>query len=408
MSTALVLTTFFPPETEADRGGTHRRVGAVLRALQPRFERIDMLHIPAPGRLTDSAKQSAFWNQPVHTATLTRHEAPAIFFDDNIRGLIDLAWQHPWHRYVSNELIQQLQAQLDTRPDLIFAMCLEPMMLLRRCHTTAPILLDLDDIAHKMRRATLRQAAPSLRAALAWTKWPALLQEERKASRRATRTAVCSTLDAACLHRQRFPGTIVTIPNAIAMPAYPPGPGLNPTILYLGTMGYPPNAAAAERLVNRIWPLIQAAMPSARLILAGPGSDTLACRATSPPSVEFRGFVADLPRLYAETAIVCCPLTEGGGTRLKLIEAAGYARPIVSTAKGAEGLGFQHGREMLLAETDIELAQACVTLLTDPPLAARLAATARTAAIAAFDLDHVVANIGRLIDEIVPPMTLAR
>jgi len=113
LSTALVLTTFFPPETEADRGGTHRRVGAVLRALQPRFERIDMLHIPAPGRLTDSAKQSAFWNQPVHTATLTRHEAPAIFFDDNIRGLIDLAWQHPWHRYVSNELIQQLQAQLN-------------------------------------------------------------------------------------------------------------------------------------------------------------------------------------------------------------------------------------------------------------------------------------------------------
>lgn len=398
----MVLTTFLPPETEADRGGMHRRVGAILRAMEPRFSRIDMLHLSAPGRPTDSARQSAFWGQPVHTTSLRRHEAQASFVSDHLGGLIDLGRQHPWHRYAGPIALQQLQAHLDTRPDLIVVDRLEPMVALRRCRTTAPILLDLNDIVHKMERAALRAAVPGVRTALAWAKWPALLREERAASGRATRTAVCSTLDEAYLRRMRFPGTIVTIPNAIAMPAAVPGPALAPTVLYLGTMGYPPNHAAAERLVRHIWPLIRAAIPDARLILAGPGSDVLPSRAGHPAGVEYRGFVTDLPALYAETALVCCPLTEGGGTRLKLVEAAAYARPIVSTAKGAEGLGLADGIHIVEAETDQAIAAACIALLQDPARAARLSAAARAVAAAQFDLDAIIAQIGRIIDDIVP------
>ena len=399
---ALVLTTFYPPESEADRGGTHRRVGAVLRALSPRFDQIDMFHIHAPGRSTDSAKQSAFWGQTLSSGSLSRHEAVPHFLDDNLRGLFDLARQHPWHRYAAGLLLCELQARLDTKPDLIVCTRLEPMIALRRCHATAPILLDLDDIEHKVKRDTLRRLRPGLRTALAWAKWPALLREERAASGRATRTAVCSTLDEAYLRRMRFPGTIVTIPNAIAMPAAVPGPALAPTVLYLGTMGYPPNHAAAERLVRHIWPLIRAAIPDARLILAGPGSDVLPSRAGHPAGVEYRGFVTDLPALYAETALVCCPLTEGGGTRLKLVEAAAYARPIVSTAKGAEGLGLADGIHIVEAETDQAIAVACIALLRDPARAARLGAAARAVAAAQFDLDAIIAQIGRIIDDIVP------
>jgi glycosyltransferase involved in cell wall biosynthesis len=60
--------------------------------------------------------------------------------------------------------------------------------------------------------------------------------------------------------------------------------------------------------------------------------------------VEFRGFVDDLSALYAETRIVCCPIVIGSGTRIKLVEAASYARPIVATRIGAEGLDFRDGR----------------------------------------------------------------
>ena len=395
---ATVLTTFLPPETDHDRNGMHRRVGATLRALASRVDHIDMLHIPAPIRQTDSLRQSAFWGQPIHTQTLTRHEGQPSFWNDNIRGLADLAHQHPWHRYAGPGVLRQLQDHLDTRPSLIIVDRLEPMIALRRCHTTAPILLDLNDIEHKMGRGVLLKRPLTLRTSLAWAKWPAILHEERSAARRATRTAVCSSQDASYLRRLRFPGTIVTIPIAIALPQHPPGLGTRPTIMLLGTYSYPPNAAAAHRLVTRIWPLIAAQAPEARLILAGPGSETLPACTTAPSSVEFHGYVPDLAALYAETRIVCCPLTEGGGTRLKLIEAAAYARPIVSTAKGAEGLDLTNGRDILIAETDAALANACVSLLADPIQCLRLGTAARAAA-APYDLDTVIASIGIILDD---------
>ena len=54
-------------------------------------------------------------------------------------------------------------------------------------------------------------------------------------------------------------------------------------------------------------------------------SDRLPSRAGAPPGVECLGFVPDLDGLYARSRIVCSPIMQGGGTRVKLVEAAGYA-----------------------------------------------------------------------------------
>ncbi len=395
---ALVLTPFQPPETESERGGMHRRVGAMLQAMAPRFERIDMLHMPAPGRETDSARQSEFWGQPLHTAMLSRDERLPSVWQHYGRGLLDLGQQHPYFRYASPILRRALQAHLDTGPDLIVVDRLEAMVALRRCRTNAPILFDLNDVLHTVTRQALLRQPAGLRTALDWLRWPALRREERLAGRMATRTAVCSQADADYLRAVRFPGTVVAIPNAIAMPAEAPGLGTQPTVLLLGTYGYPPNAAAARRLVTRIWPLVLAQTPNARLILAGPGSDTLPERAGADPSIAFRGFVPDLGALYAETRIVCCPLIDGGGTRLKLIEAAAYARPMVSTAKGAEGLDFTDGQDIVIAETDAALAAGCVTLLRDADACLRLGTAARVTA-ARYDLPAVIGQIGAILDD---------
>ena len=78
------------------------------------------------------------------------------------------------------------------------------------------------------------------------------------------------------------------------------------------------------------------------------------------------------------------PLTIGGGTRLKIVEAMAMECPVISTTIGAEGLGMQDGRELLLADGDQAFAEA--TLKT---LAERQATQAR-AQVAA---DYVRANL---------------
>ena len=107
--------------------------------------------------------------------------------------------------------------------------------------------------------------------------------------------------------------------------------------------------------------------------MAGAASEPMAALAGDDDSIEFPGFVADLNALYARSRVVCCPIRVGGGTRIKLIEAAAFGKPIVATAVAAEGLGLEPDRDFLLRDTSAQLADACVTALTDDDVAERLA-----------------------------------
>ena len=114
------------------------------------------------------------------------------------------------------------------------------------------------------------------------------------------------------------------------------------------------------------------------------------------PSSVFADF-PDLAPLYADSRLVCCPLYNGGGTRVKLVEAAAFARPMVATRMAAEGLEFRDGQEILLRDDDEALADACIRLIRDDVLSAELGANARAQVVALYDRTSIVARIGDLM-----------
>ena len=52
----------------------------------------------------------------------------------------------------------------------------------------------------------------------------------------------------------------------------------------------------------------------------------------------------------AEAAVCVVPIRQGGGTRLKILEAMALGTPVVATSKGAEGLDAVDGEHLLLAD----------------------------------------------------------
>jgi glycosyltransferase involved in cell wall biosynthesis len=188
-------------------------------------------------------------------------------------------------------------------------------------------------------------------------------------------------------------------PNGVDVANREPSVSPEKTILFLGNYTYPPNAEAAERLISQIWPLIRQQVGTARLIIAGDYPELIPAYASSPPSVEFTGLVHDLEALYARSRVICCPIVNGGGTRVKLLEAAAYAKPIVATTVGAEGLSFENELEILIRNIDSEIAQACCRLLTDDALSLRLGTSAYQKACSHYELGHIRKNIAhRLAD----------
>jgi glycosyltransferase involved in cell wall biosynthesis len=190
-----------------------------------------------------------------------------------------------------------------------------------------------------------------------------------RAGRAAARTVVCSALDAGRARESGVPRVEVVV-NGYPRPEVPvgsPGVGDPPTVLFQGSLHYPPNAHGSQWLVNEVAPLLWAELPAARIRLVG-RPDSAVSALHHPPAVTVVGTVDDITTELGAADLVVVPVHFGSGTRLKIVEAFAHRIPVVSTSIGAEGLDAVGGRHLLLADTPAAMAAACVRLLTDQAL----------------------------------------
>ena len=189
---------------------------------------------------------------------------------------------------------------------------------------------------------------------------------------------------------------IVKIPNAVKIPETQPIT-TEQTLLFLGSYGYKANIDAAEFLIRKIWPLVRRTIPKATLIIAGQFPDRIPCYRAGIQGIKFTGFVKELDDLYGQSRVVCAPILAGGGTRVKIIEAAAYGKPVVSTHIGAEGIEMQDEVEFFLRDDPTSFAEACTRLLNDHILCKQMGGTARNTAIKKYNQINIKQRIQEII-----------
>jgi glycosyltransferase involved in cell wall biosynthesis len=174
---------------------------------------------------------------------------------------------------------------------------------------------------------------------------------------------------------------IQTVPNLLAAPPanlHSRRRRRPPTILFVGTLGYPPNADAVVWFVSRVWPRLQRALHHrVRLAIVGRNPPEAVARLRWRRGVTVAGSVPDVGCYYREADIAIVPLAAGGGTRFKVIEAAAYGVPLVTTAFGIAGTTFHRGVDVLVADDHENFVRRCLLLLRDGSLSRRLVASAR-------------------------------
>jgi len=173
-----------------------------------------------------------------------------------------------------------------------------------------------------------------------------------------------------------FPAlAILIVPNGVAVPdRLPPWQARDPELLLIAGFGYPPNAAAAARLVERILPLVRKHVPAAHVTLVGRDLDPRLTARWADLPVTWLGVVDDIQPLYRRGAAVVLPYDSSTqtGTPLKLAEAMANGIPVVATPNAAGQFRFGASPPVLIAETDEALGAAVVSILKDSEAAEQM------------------------------------
>jgi glycosyltransferase involved in cell wall biosynthesis len=139
-----------------------------------------------------------------------------------------------------------------------------------------------------------------------------------------------------------------------------------PSILFVGNFAYEPNTDAALYFSRDIFPLILKDVPDVKLFLVGNAPPPEICSLTSNKQIEVTGRVASLIPFYKHADVVVCPLRIGGGVKVKVLEALGFGKAIVSTSVGAQGLDLSTYRAVAVADDLRNFAENVVRLLVQP------------------------------------------
>jgi glycosyltransferase involved in cell wall biosynthesis len=232
----------------------------------------------------------------------------------------------------------------------------------------AALSLDADEndaIALRSQAAARRRAGEPLAAAQLGAESEALEREMRAELPQFARLFASSAAEAASL-RALAPGPRLQVaPNAARAGGRPRDDGR--TLLFVGNLGYWPNVEGLVWLLERVWPRVVAgsARPPA-LWLAGGGCPPELARLARRAGARLLGAVEDLEAVYGRATLALAPLRCGGGTRIKIVEAALARVPVVATSFGAAGLGLRSGRDLWLADELSDFASAVIEALADP------------------------------------------
>jgi glycosyltransferase involved in cell wall biosynthesis len=197
----------------------------------------------------------------------------------------------------------------------------------------------------------------------------------------------------------KFREKIEVIPNCINMEDYT---DLNVTpksnhLIFSGSFTYEANYEAMQWFVGKVYPRILEQIPDAHLLITGDHANRVL---PSMKNITLTGYVDDIKSLIASCSVSIAPLLSGGGTRLKILEAMALGTPVVATSKGAEGLGAQSGRDLLIADAPDAFAECVVKILRNGDLHCHLAGNASHFIKRNYDRSVVMPRFMKLIDRV--------
>ncbi len=231
-------------------------------------------------------------------------------------------------------------------------------------------------------------------------------QEGRRLARYEARIApsfaahiTCSDLDSARLRAIAPQADIVTIPNGVDVEYFQPTETTQArqSLIFVGSMNWYPNISAVKFLLSQVWPALKKAVPDLRLDIVGSAPpQSIRDMAAAMADVTVHGFVDDVRPLLGAATLYVCPISDGGGTKLKLLDAFAMQKCVVAHPLACEGIDVTPGRHVEFAESAGAFVESIRRLLRQPQAREEMGRAARQLVVERYSF----AEIGRRLSDL--------
>ena len=226
----------------------------------------------------------------------------------------------------------------------------------------APYLKDVTDSAtvldhhsiesHMMLRRAAKEPSP-IKKVYFMQEGIRLQSYEKRVCPKFDANITCSTLDSDRLRELIPSGSLIDeIPNGVDINYFQPSerPVVSQSMIFVGSLNWYPNRDAMIYFAEQIWPAIKQRIPQAQMDVVGahPPKELLAL-AAQDGNFRVHGFVDDVRPYIERAAVYVCPIRDGGGTRLKILDALAMGKAIVAHPIACEGIEVTDNKDILLA-----------------------------------------------------------
>lgn len=228
-----------------------------------------------------------------------------------------------------------------------------------------------------------------------------MLRFEKKISSLCAHFLVCSEKEALAAKRYLGISDVTIIPNGVDTNYFNPGALVTESgyLLFTGTMNYEPNIEGVKWFVAHVFPIVKKHIPHASFHVVGTNPSTEVLSLASD-EIFIYGRVEDVRSFYHKADIVVVPLLSGGGTRLKILEAAASGKAIVTTTLGVEGQDFKHPEELFVVDDPTQFANAVIDLLMNHKKRKALEGNVRDPALK-YSWELIGSNLDRAVGKVI-------
>lgn len=262
----------------------------------------------------------------------------------------------------------------------------------RQASLNIPCVLDHHNIESHMLLRRAEQEANPIKRWYFGQEGRRLLAYEKTVLPAFRHHITCSEDDRSRLLEMAPTAACSVIPNGIMLPDSPIAwtPEDPPRLLFIGGLSWYPNRDAMEHFLGHIWPIIRSTHPSVCVDIIGKNpSKAIMAHAENDTRVRVHGYVDDIRPYYAKASAYICPIRDGGGTKLKILDAMAHGTPIVAYDIACEGIHVTPGEDVLIADNQKDFAEKTCALIADRELGRKLSTRCVELSKASYDVRSI-------------------